>query len=86
MQLLLRPPRTSFPLFPARPIDAPTHIPHMYGLIRHPSSPYCSLSEDRNPSTHILISYNCSLNSFRALFGIRRKEGTVPHNVTMTQD
>lgn len=86
MQLLPRPPRTSFPLFPDLPPDTPANVPYVYDLIRHPPSLSSSIFDDPNTATYIITSYTSSLHRLRPLLDIQRDDESVPHNVIMTRE
>lgn len=86
MQLLPRPPRTSFSLFPDLPPDTPANMPYVYDLIRHPPSLSSSMYDDPHTPTYIITSYTSSLNRLRSLLDIQRDDEPVPHNVIMTRE
>jgi ATP adenylyltransferase/5',5'''-P-1,P-4-tetraphosphate phosphorylase II len=85
MQVLPRPPRTAFTLWPDRPPDDSVNVPYMYDLIRHPPSPAPSAADGPDVADHILTRYTASLDRFRARLGCQDDE-PVPHNVVMTRE
>lgn len=88
MQVLPRPPRTIFPLWPDHLFDrakTPVNVPYASDLTRHPPSPTPSAPDDPDVADRILARYTSALRGYRTLLDIPDGE-PVPHNVVMTRE